>query len=393
MTRQWDVFVSHASEDKRAVALPLTEALRAAGLSVWLDHGELALGDDLRAKISEGLAKCRFAVVILSHAFLAKQWPMDELRALMAREESGSKVVLPVRYNLTQQELVTADPLIGARVSIAFEHDPQQVVDAILSAMNIKPSSATCVVDFSHGQKDWDELPDKLQRDGKPIPAITRGLQEQSELLAAASLLVMPPPRQKRLERSELDLIANWVKGGGGLLLMGCYAERHHEGNICELAWRFDLEFLDNLVMPAGWTRDPRSMARSTDRRYAVRSGSVNDDGHPVVQGVRELAFISAASVRQTTLDNPELVVMSEPDSSLFRPLGRIGADGSRPTIDEYVSDGVGAVPLLVAKRWGKGRVIAIGTWKLFTVDHGDNFKLIDNAFEWLGASKSGGQP
>jgi TIR domain len=116
MTKKWDIFISHTSEDKRAVALPLRDALKAKGLSVWIDYGELKLGDDLRQKISDGLAESRFAVVILSRAFLAKQWPMSELRALMAREEEGSKVVLPVRYGITQKELVEADPLVGARL-------------------------------------------------------------------------------------------------------------------------------------------------------------------------------------------------------------------------------------------------------------------------------------
>ena len=37
----WDVFISHASEDKDAVAVPLAAALEAAGLSVWLDKNQI----------------------------------------------------------------------------------------------------------------------------------------------------------------------------------------------------------------------------------------------------------------------------------------------------------------------------------------------------------------
>jgi hypothetical protein len=32
---QWDVFVSHASEDKDGFVRPLAEALRSEGLTVW----------------------------------------------------------------------------------------------------------------------------------------------------------------------------------------------------------------------------------------------------------------------------------------------------------------------------------------------------------------------
>ena len=45
---EYDVFISHASEDKDSVALPLAAALENAGLSVWIDKFELTLGDSLR---------------------------------------------------------------------------------------------------------------------------------------------------------------------------------------------------------------------------------------------------------------------------------------------------------------------------------------------------------
>ena len=94
--KQWDVFISHASEDKEAVAIPLADALKKAGIKVWLDQQELRIGDSLREKIDEGLAKSRFGVVILSPNFLAKSWPRKELNGLMAIEEDGQKVILPV---------------------------------------------------------------------------------------------------------------------------------------------------------------------------------------------------------------------------------------------------------------------------------------------------------
>jgi hypothetical protein len=52
----WDVFISHAREDKAAVAKPLAKALSRAGLRVWIDEHEISLGDSLTTKINEGLA-------------------------------------------------------------------------------------------------------------------------------------------------------------------------------------------------------------------------------------------------------------------------------------------------------------------------------------------------
>ncbi len=42
---QSDVFISHASEDKEAVARPLYQALKDAGVSAWLDEVNITLGD------------------------------------------------------------------------------------------------------------------------------------------------------------------------------------------------------------------------------------------------------------------------------------------------------------------------------------------------------------
>ena len=50
-TRQYDVFISHASEDKEEVVRPLANALKDEGLSVWYDEFELKIGDSLRGKI------------------------------------------------------------------------------------------------------------------------------------------------------------------------------------------------------------------------------------------------------------------------------------------------------------------------------------------------------
>jgi len=68
----WDVFISHAGEDKESVARPLTRILEEHGLRVWLDENELHIGDSLERKIDEGLAQSRFGVVILSKHFLRR---------------------------------------------------------------------------------------------------------------------------------------------------------------------------------------------------------------------------------------------------------------------------------------------------------------------------------
>ena len=91
----WDVFVSHAFEDKE-FARALADALSKYGLRVWFDEFELHVGDSLRRSIDKGLSKSRFGVVVLSPKFFAKEWTQKELDALTARETKDKKIILPI---------------------------------------------------------------------------------------------------------------------------------------------------------------------------------------------------------------------------------------------------------------------------------------------------------
>lgn len=65
----YDVFVSHASEDKDAFVRPLVERLREAHIEVWYDEFSLNVGDSLRRSIDRGLAQARFGIVVLTLVF------------------------------------------------------------------------------------------------------------------------------------------------------------------------------------------------------------------------------------------------------------------------------------------------------------------------------------
>lgn len=75
----YDFFISHASEDKNTIARPLYEELTKKGYSVWFDEAELHIGDSLLDKIDEGLANCRFGIVVMSPRFFEKKWTQDDV--------------------------------------------------------------------------------------------------------------------------------------------------------------------------------------------------------------------------------------------------------------------------------------------------------------------------
>jgi TIR domain len=137
----WHVFISHASEDKEAVAIPLAEALRRAGLRVWIDRQELRLGDSLREKIDEGLANSYFGVVILSPSFLAKNWPRRELDGMFAIEDAaGRKVILPVWYQLDKSTLAKHSPMLADRFAVQVSAGIAAVAKSIIDVVTAPES-------------------------------------------------------------------------------------------------------------------------------------------------------------------------------------------------------------------------------------------------------------
>lgn len=134
--KQWHLFISHASEDKQAVALPLADTLIRAGLKVWLDRFELKLGDSLRERIDEGLSESAFGVVILSEHFLNKGWPKKELNGLFALEEDEVKIILPIWHGVDKAAVARFSPILADRLAVNTENGiprlAQQIAQVVL---------------------------------------------------------------------------------------------------------------------------------------------------------------------------------------------------------------------------------------------------------------------
>ena len=62
---RWDVFISHASEDKDSFVRPLAIALRSLEVLVWYDEFSLRLGDSLSRSIDRGLADSSHGLVVI----------------------------------------------------------------------------------------------------------------------------------------------------------------------------------------------------------------------------------------------------------------------------------------------------------------------------------------
>jgi len=115
---KYDVFVSHASEDKEEFVKPLVEALQGAGYKVWYDEFTLKVGDSLRRSIDNGLKNSRYGIVVFSNAFFAKNWTQYELDGLVTREMEGHKVILPIWHMVSKNQVQNYSPTLADKKAI-----------------------------------------------------------------------------------------------------------------------------------------------------------------------------------------------------------------------------------------------------------------------------------
>jgi len=120
---EFDVFISHAGEDKDDFVRPLARALEARRLRPWYDEFTLRPSDSLRRSIDHGLLTSQAGIVVLSPAFFAKRWTAYELDGLVqldagspdqvAGHGRGSRII-PVWHDVGAEEVTGySQPLLG----------------------------------------------------------------------------------------------------------------------------------------------------------------------------------------------------------------------------------------------------------------------------------------
>lgn len=133
----YDLFISHASEDKEDLVRPLAVALEKLGVKVWYDEFTLKIGDSLRRSIDWGLSNSRFGTVVLSSSFFSKNWTQYELDGMTAKEMDGRKMILPIWHKVTKSEVIKFSPTLADKVALnssvySTEEIAQLIADVVL---------------------------------------------------------------------------------------------------------------------------------------------------------------------------------------------------------------------------------------------------------------------
>lgn len=109
--KKYDVFISHASKDKEEYVEQLYKAVKKLGINVFYDAEEISWGDNWKQVILDGTADSEFAIIVISQNFFGREWTEKELSEFLSQQnESGQKIVLPLLYGISRQELLEHYP-------------------------------------------------------------------------------------------------------------------------------------------------------------------------------------------------------------------------------------------------------------------------------------------
>jgi RNA-directed DNA polymerase len=96
MVREFDVFLSHASEDKDQMR-KLKSGLESKGITVFFDEDSISWGDSIVEKVNHGLLRSNFFMPYLSQVFSDKGWTNKELNSAISMNISEKGRILPIK--------------------------------------------------------------------------------------------------------------------------------------------------------------------------------------------------------------------------------------------------------------------------------------------------------
>ncbi len=125
------VFLSHSSADSK-LAKRLSEDLKMAGYGVFFDEAEIRVGDDIIAKIEDGISKSRFVAVMVSEKSQASNWVAKEANVKLKEEvDTGKVCVLPIMVDDCK-----LPPFLAGKKYADFRTDYESGLEDLLRTIN-----------------------------------------------------------------------------------------------------------------------------------------------------------------------------------------------------------------------------------------------------------------
>nr|MDO8118418.1 hypothetical protein [Candidatus Sigynarchaeota archaeon] len=223
-------------------------------------------------------------------------------------------------------------------------------------------------------QVQHEGLVDMLFRSGYKLGKIETWISWQK--LCDYQVLVIGAPQETAIEEMEIKAIIEFVKNGGSLLMLSdAGADELMKSNLNVLAREFGIEF--------------KPVILSDEKSFSEKSEYVAIDRferHFITRDVTKIIYASGCTVEST--DKNALVI------------ARAGTDAvqrARKNDAWAEPESAAGAPVMLVKRHGEGKVVAIGNFSIITsisktygLYAADNFTLIGNLFAWLVNRKIG---
>ncbi len=146
------VFLSYTTEDV-AIALAVCEALREAGIEVWMDHSELQGGDAWDENIQRQIRECALIIPIISNRTQARregyfrlEWRLADERMRLVAE--GTPLIVPVVADDTRQAeaLVPKSFLTVQWLRLPHGHVPPALVLRVRKLLGLEAPAVSATV-------------------------------------------------------------------------------------------------------------------------------------------------------------------------------------------------------------------------------------------------------
>lgn len=133
----YDVFISHASEDKIPFVDTLVEELLQRDVKVWYDRHVLTWGRSIRQNIDAGLRQSKFAIVVLSEHYIQKYWTQKEFNALFSLGSKLGDFILPIWHNISPERANEFSPMLSDSIALkSSDHTIAEIADMFVEKLN-----------------------------------------------------------------------------------------------------------------------------------------------------------------------------------------------------------------------------------------------------------------
>jgi len=394
------IFLSHSHADKE-IARRIARDLRNDGVTVWIDEVELDIGDSLFQEIGTAITTVDFLGVLISSNSVKSNWVSREIEIALNDEiVDGNVKVLPFLVDDCEIPTFLRGKLYADfRDPKMYDVELSKILKCMGVALGETTGKTTVIFDESYNQERWYAQPivsagysavaDQIAQEYTVITNNSGYLP--MDCLLANSILVLPMPFGTMVDDQQYAEITKWVNRGGGLLLLGFYLmEAHHYSNLNNLTRRIGFDFSHDLTMPKGYEGFHQCMDQAfafTNRDYWIQTSIFGEPvSHPLLAGIEKVVLTSSCTIEPAA--KPEVLVSTSKSVALLNARGHKNPQGRLIQLTDYVLNKYSQAPFLVALRYGSGRVVGIGTWKIFInelISAGfDNFKLFQNVIAWL---------